>query len=226
MKKLFKALLIILLVLAVAAGGLYVWQKDLIDAWLLARKYTKEDINYQLDEAEKNIENIVEEITSELLDPPADKGQQASSGGNSGQAPSENQQQGGQQSGKTPQGQEQTAPDPDKERIAEIVGSFQGMRTEYENAIEGLKSEAISEYKAAQGSGAKADVVSRYIKKANDMEKEADSRVDSLIAELRDLLKKTGGDTAVADKIVETYASVKNLTKAYYMNQLKENGLI
>ena len=222
MKKLFKALLIILLVLAVVAGGLYVWQKDLIDAWLLARRYTKEDINYQLDEAEKNIENIVEEITSELLDPPADKGQQSSSGGNSGQAPSGNQQQGGQ----TPQGQEQTAPDPDKERIAEIVGSFQGMRTEYENAIEGLKSEAISEYKAAQGSGAKADVVSKYVKKANDMEKEADSRVDSLIAELRELLTKTGSDTAVADKIVETYASVKNLTKAYYMNQLKENGLI
>ncbi len=107
-------------------------------------------------------------------------------------------------------------------RIAEIVTRMYVLKAEYTGAIDGIVSSMKAEYVKLpveqRNRSAKQSIAARYVGQINSMEIQCDAQVNSIVAELRTLLKNNGRDTALADAIMSTYASEKENTKAYYLS--------
>jgi len=52
------------------------------------------------------------------------------------------------------------------------------------------------------------------------LEKECDGEVSAVVSQLQVLLKESGEDQSLVDKVKTVYAEEKSLKKAYYMNEL------
>lgn len=107
-------------------------------------------------------------------------------------------------------------------RIAEIVTRMYVLKSEYTGAIDGIVASMKAEYVLLpveqRNRSAKQSIAARYMAQINSMEIQCDAQVNSIVAELRTLLKNNGRDTALADAIMSTYASEKENTKAYYLS--------
>ena len=50
--------------------------------------------------------------------------------------------------------------------------------------------------------------------------------MDEIVTAMESLIRANGGDMALVDKVVYTYANEKSLKKAWYMSELEKKGLV
>ena len=107
-------------------------------------------------------------------------------------------------------------------RIAELVTKMYVLKSEYTGAIEGvvagMKAEFAQLPAEQRNKSSKIAIAERHMGQINAMEAQCDAQVNSIVTELRKLLKDNGRDAALADAIVSSYETEKANTKAYYLS--------
>lgn len=114
-------------------------------------------------------------------------------------------------------------------RMAEIMAEVYVLRDEYIITLETMYSEAeaaLSKLVNKADNEETASLVSYYLTKANDLELQCDEKIDIIVDEMKKLIKENNGDMGLVDNVIKTYATEKATKKAWYINHLKEKGLI
>ena len=117
-----------------------------------------------------------------------------------------------------------------EQKLAAIMAKFYVLREEYLVKLQNMETTAAAEYYAIPSKNRTNSTLlklgSKYISLATSLEKECDKKMDSLIAELKKLLRANQGDMSLIDTVSYTYSNEKSLKKAWYMAELKKRGLV
>ena len=250
MKRWWKLLLAVTLVLGLVLAGLYWWQRENLKAVKDAVSYTSEELEEKLTENQQAIRDAVESAPEVVVREVTEEERQALRDGSLTQeeltdrlvTPAE---QSGQQvpakAEQTPQAPAETTPTPPAEQpkpaedayqkeLSAIVAKVYVLREEYtitlDNMYEAAKAEYIAMPEAQRTKSNLAKMAGRYLDEATDLEKECDSRMDAIVAEMEKLIRENKGDMSLVDTVVYTYANEKSLKKSWYLSKLEERGLI
>ena len=107
------------------------------------------------------------------------------------------------------------------QKASECVARMYVLKSNFESSLGALYEQAKQDYISvpnSQRSARKTEVVKKVYSQAVALEKECDAQVNIVLAELEDILKKSGEDLSLVDKIRQSYSEEKSLKKAYYMN--------
>lgn len=105
--------------------------------------------------------------------------------------------------------------------VSEYAIKLYGVKAFYLGQIGNLVDRAKAEHKS--GASLKS-LASKYIGEAASLEKEADAGVDNLLEELKSKLDAVGADTSVIDTMKSAYINEKNLKKSYYLSLYQKKG--
>ena len=219
-----KRFFLVLLVLALIIGGLGYWQRNNIEALLLSRKMTQEELADKIvEQQEKTVEisrqagvdvrALTEEereamhkseiSREELIDRIA---------GTQSPSPAE-----------TPT---LDAPEQDpnaalREQLSRLIAEIYVMEAEYTGWLEKANQAAIDDFnalpEAERTSSNKFNIGMKYLSLAKDKEVECDARMSELEDSIRSVLKQLGEQTSLVDEIHSTYLAEKAAKKAYYL---------
>ena len=109
-------------------------------------------------------------------------------------------------------------------RIGELIAEIYILRAEMNSSVEAVVQEALADYRSnADGTKeSKSQFVSKYAGIIEDMEAECDGKMDTIIAEVRQLVEENGGDLTLPDTIYQAYYHEKVLTRASYIARFNE----
>ena len=230
MKK--KILFGVLGVLIIVLGILIVWQRNNIHAVQMAMTMDRESIEQKLEENEQTLKQTMqqyhlqdyafsteeiaalangdmtsEEAIAKLTSGTSDSNLDDPSSPSTSQPSNAN-------------------PEPDssataQDQIQQQVAKMYVLQATFEGKLEQIVQQAIAEYSANAGEVSKQEIVSKHLDEISSLENECDAQVNTVIATLKPLLKETGQNNDLINKIQQTYSNEKSLKKAYYMNQLK-----
>lgn len=128
-----------------------------------------------------------------------------------------------------PQPEPEPQPSESEQRVNALVAEVLVLREEFLIKLDNLQAEAIAAYKAIpseqRDTKTLMNFASGYMSKGLDMEKQCDARIESIVVELEDTLRKNGGDLSLAQTVYDTYMQEKSLKKAWYMAELKKVGI-
>ena len=114
--------------------------------------------------------------------------------------------------------------------LAALIARVYVLQEQYTIALDDMEASAKAEYREmSSGEKKKKNLVKfakRYVTEALDLEKECDAQMDQIVEQMEAILSENGGDTALVDTVIETYASEKSLKKAWYMAELEKRGWI
>lgn len=117
-----------------------------------------------------------------------------------------------------------------QKQLSALVAEAYVLREEYLAALEALEDTARADYNGRTGSdrstSSLAAMVSDYLARATELEKECDGKMDDLVTRLEKLISEHNGDMSMADAVLNTYVNEKSLKKAWYLARLKEKGLV
>lgn len=208
--------LIALAILAAGVFGLYKWQKNNIDAVILATQNSKEELETQLEENDLRFQQMLQDAlanasTVEDLPPPAELLPEEPETPPETEAPVKK--------GPTYQ-----------ELLQAIVDRAYALKNEYVGALQNMEAEARTAYHAIPGDQRTkkrlVEFASTYISKATNLEKDCDKRMDEVINDLEALQKQYGQSLDLVKQVINTYANEKSLKKAWYMAELESRGMV
>ena len=109
---------------------------------------------------------------------------------------------------------------------SECIARMYVLKSNFETRLSALFEEAKAEYVSIPGKGSRElrlSVLKRYYSRIASLESECDSQVDIVLAELDSILKESGENRAIVEKIRQSYSEEKSLRKAYYLNLLNKS---
>ena len=122
--------------------------------------------------------------------------------------------------------QKEAHKDPSKalpQDVQKLVYSLHSLQSQYIGKLDGLAASTRTRFDALpsekRNGSTRASMVKATLSQAIALEDQCDSRVASIIRELRTTLKKHGMDDSVADNAEHYYATQKGLVKAEYMRK-------
>lgn len=132
-----------------------------------------------------------------------------------------------------PQPEPQPEPEPQpsefEQQVNALVAEVLVLREEFLIKLDNLQAAAIADYKAIPADQRDAKTLmsfaSGYMAKGLDMEKQCDARIEAIVVELEEILRKNNGDLNLAQTVYDTYVQEKSLKKAWYMAELKKVGI-
>ena len=114
--------------------------------------------------------------------------------------------------------------------LSALIAKVYVLREEYTMALDDMYNAAKADYKALpKEKRTKRDLMNlagSYLDRANALEAQCDSQMDEIVTAMESLIRANGGDMALVDKVVYTYANEKSLKKAWYMSELEKKGLV
>lgn len=117
-----------------------------------------------------------------------------------------------------------------EKKLNELIAEVYVLREEFLIKLEETQVAAIADYKAIPADQRTtkrvASLVSGYLSKGLDMEKECDAQIARIVLDIEKLLKENGGDVSIAQTVYDTYVEEKSLKKAWYMAELKKRGMM
>jgi len=236
MKKFFKVLGIIFLILIVIVAGLTIWKWDLIKAVYIGYTSTPEEITQKMDEAQETMQKNIEEHTGIKFREPTEEEQALIDSGKVTKAEIFEKilnetiekfiQSGDELSEKDSPGEETPSENSEYNRIVtEYTGKLYAIKGKYISMLNGLISQADSEFHALPKeqwtTSNRSKIISKYIGVAAGYESSCDSEVNSLLSSLTNELKAIGADTSIVSSMKEVYYEEKSLQIAYYTSQMK-----
>ena len=93
------------------------------------------------------------------------------------------------------------------------------MKASYSGQVDGLVSQAKQEYIAGKGKVSKLTIGKKYMGMAGALEAQCDGQMEAILAEIKEELKKTGGDLSLVDEIRAAYKSEKSAKKAALLEE-------
>ena len=248
-KRGWRIFLIILAVLILLAGGLLYRFRAEWEALRLSQKYSAEELEAQLRENAQTVSDAVDvspdasvreptneerealrdgaltqqELIDRLTRDDADTAEKADAEEQPAAPASAN----AAQSAQNPPQAEQTDY---QKQLSALVAEAYVLREEYLAALEALEDTARADYNGRTGSDRStssiAAMVSDYLARATELEKECDGKMDDLVTRMEKLISDHNGDMSMADAVLNTYVNEKSLKKAWYLARLKEKGLV
>lgn len=110
------------------------------------------------------------------------------------------------------------------EEIRLQIAQMYVLKSTFVGKLEAIVAQAKSEFEAlspeARTNDAKVKIVKSKTNQIAALEKECDGEVSAVVSQLQVLLKESGEDQSLVDKVKTVYAEEKSLKKAYYMNEL------
>lgn len=251
MKRRTKIVCGILLAAIIGISALTVWQWNNIRAAFSFVRFSQEELEDKLKENDQKIKDAVDavpEVTirditqeekdalrdgtltqEELIDSlikPAEEVKSEQKPQPEEPKPQEKPEQPPAQKPEEPKLQE---PDYEKE-LAALIAEVYVLREEFLIKLDTLQNEAIAAYKAIPSeertTKTVASLVSGYMSRGLDMEKECDARIETIVLKMETVLQKSGGDLSIAQTVYDTYVEEKSLKKAWYMAELSKRGMI
>lgn len=117
----------------------------------------------------------------------------------------------------------QSQPQKETSKMSELVAELYVLKSTYIARLDGLEAKGKSEYsQTPEGNRTTAwknSMIAKYSGEISAWESECDAKVEGIISQIKEELKKTGGDTSVIKKIRTTYENEKQIKKAQYMNK-------
>jgi len=234
------------------AGGLTAWQWNNISAALSFVRYSQEELEGKLDQNDQAIKDAVQNIPNVTIRDVTQEEKDALKDGTLTQEELiqsliQSEPKPEQKPESKPPKDSQEAPDTEPEqpprqeepeqqkndfetRLNELIAKVYVLREEFLIKLDQTQVAAIADYKAIpadQRTTKKiASLVSGYLSKGLDMEKECDAQIEQIVVEMEALLKENGGDLSIAQTVYDTYVEEKSLKKAWYMAELKKRGMI
>lgn len=229
MKKAWKILWIVLIILAVAAAALLYWQRDNLAALRMAMTYDTQQIAEQMSAQDKALKQQIEtyfpdgirDFTEEEI-AQIEKGEitekqalakiigEAATAAKSAQASSA-------------QTQTPTKEEKEQEIISRYVSQLYAMESEYLGKIEGLISSAKAEYiqkrDGKNNRSLQLSIGAAYTGKLTALEGECDGRVNTLLSQMEAELDAIGADKTILSTIRTAYKNEKTSKRAYYMSK-------
>ena len=111
------------------------------------------------------------------------------------------------------------------QRASECVARMYVLKSNFESRLAALANEAKLDYISvpnSERSARKSEVVKKVYSRAVSLESECDAQVELVLKELDSILRKSGEDRSIVDKIRKSYGEEKSLKKAYYLNLLNK----
>lgn len=102
-------------------------------------------------------------------------------------------------------------------RVQELIARVYLLRSSFSGQLDGLVAEAKAEYvaqKRATGKADKASIASKYIGKGHALEGVCDGQMEALLSDISAELNRIGGDTSLVGQIRSAYSAEKSVKKA------------
>lgn len=214
-----KRFFLVLLVLALIIGGLGYWQRNNIEALLLSRKMTQEELADKITEHQEKTVEISRQAGVDVRALTEDE-RAALNKNEVSREELVDRIAAVQESSPT----ETPSPDSDaalREQLSRLIAEIYVMEAEYTGWLEKANQAAIDDYnalpEAEKTTANKFNIGSLYLSRALDKEKESDERMAGLEDRIRSVLQQLGEPTSLVDEIHSTYLAEKAAKKAYYL---------
>ncbi len=232
MKKVWKIILIIFIILALVIAGVLYWQRDNIAALRMAMTYDTQQIAEQMSEQDKALKQQIEtyfpdgirDFTEEEIamiekGEVTEKQMLAKIVGEAASAKPAPQ--------TAPTAQEPTKAEKEQEIIGRYVSQLYTLEGEYIGRIESLISSALAEYKQKRDGknnrSLQLSIGAAYTGKLTALEGECDGRVNTLLSQMEAELDAIGADKTILSTIRAAYKNEKTTKRAYYMSKYGVN---
>ena len=234
MKKWVKVLICVLAILLVTVSALAIWQRNNISAVFKMLTSDKEQIAQEMNENKEQLEkelqekypSVIDDITAEqeekILRGELTVEEVVAEINKKYEERRTVQQQSSSSSASSSSGNNAAAVD---KLIGDKVIEIYSLKAYYLGQLGQLEAAVKSDYYALPESKrnivGKKELVSKYMGRATSLMGQCDSRVESVLSELKSGLDSYGADTSIIKRIRSAYENEKALKKAYYMSLIK-----
>ena len=220
MKKKKKHGWLVLLVLVLLLGSLCYWQRNNIEALLLSRQMTQEELAEQIVEHQEKTVEISRQAGIDVR-PLTDDEREAMNKNEVSREELIDRIAGAQNSSPADSAAPQDPNAALREELSRLIAEIYVMEAEYTGWLEKANQAAIDDYNALpeadRTTSNKFNIGMKYLSLAKDKEVEADAKMSELESSIRSILQQLGESTAMVDEIHSTYLAEKAAKKAYYL---------
>lgn len=103
--------------------------------------------------------------------------------------------------------------------ISNLVAQIYSLRSSFVGKLDSLIAQAKAEWSA--GGVNKKDFISKYIGLGTSLEGQCDAQFESIISQIKEELKRTGGDESIISELKKAYKNEKTAKKASILSQIK-----
>lgn len=114
------------------------------------------------------------------------------------------------------------------DKISNLIGEIYVLKARFKGELNSVEAWVEDQYrgltkeeKAQKQSPAERAIGQQMFGKVAALESECDSKMKSILSEMKTLLEKTGQDTKIADQIWDAYENEKQITKSSYINRYR-----
>jgi hypothetical protein len=222
-----KILIIVMSALIVLGGAAYLF-RDIIKPILVSAIKTEDEIAKEISNSEQRLQDIIDKSENLSVRGISDDEKKALSEGSITEKELVKK-----ITGKDENNAEEKQPKPLKltpeeynAELSELVAESLVLKTVFESKLTEIEEAARSEYKALPAekrtTGAKANILSKYMDQAQQIEADCDAKIEQIIADTHALVEENGGDKTLPEQIKAEYYNQKALKKAYYISKLKK----
>jgi len=218
MKKVFKILFVILIVILLLLGAFVIWQWDNFSAFTTSVKYAPEELETLVIENENRIDEVFSDLAEDggVLSELTDEEQEKLLSGEMTEEEIERVKE-------VLEAPKNKNNDAAPSRVNEIISRIYVLRAEFVNRLDSLEGEALAEKKTVKKGGLSVSKIlsfaEKYIDKAKSLEADCDSRMEAYLSELKAELERLGQSTSMISEIRSTYKKEKQLKKSQLFNK-------
>lgn len=225
MKKVLKILLIILVLLAIAAGSVAIWQRKNIQSIVLGVKEESIEIEKKRND---NQTNLVDDVNTYMDEPVREMTEEEKRQVEEGKATiSDVYQKIFEEKNEIKAQENQNVNANNAETKDEIISHHMAelyrLQNEFTARAEATIKQGANYYESInahpQDPVARSKTIAHFTPIVRGMERECDAKVEKVISSLKAELQKIGEDTAIIASIRATYANEKQLKLSYYANK-------
>lgn len=216
----------ITLAIIFAVSSLAYWQWENITALKYMLTNSTEENSDMLKESEKVINNIVEKLSDEGLSALPEEAVEMMNNGEltekdaadiiSGKITVDEIKNKNNSTTNTEISNQNTT---ESSNISNLVAQIYSLRSSFVGKLDSLIAQAKAEWSA--GGVNKKDFISKYIGLGTSLEGQCDAQFESIISQIREELKRTGGDESIISELKKAYKNEKTAKKASILSKIK-----
>ena len=210
------------LILIFSISALAYWQWENITALKYMLTNSTEETSQMLKENEKVINNIVEKLSDEGISALPEEAVEMMNNGELTEKDAADI-----ISGKTTidevknkkNNTDESQANSEASNISNLVAQIYSLRSSFVGKLDSLIAQAKAEWSA--GGVNKKDFISKYIGLGTSLEGQCDAQFESIISQIKEELKRTGGDESIISELKKAYKNEKTAKKASILSQIK-----
>lgn len=210
------------IILIFSISALAYWQWENITALKYMLTNSTEETSQMLKENEKVINNIIEKLSEEGISALPEEAVEMMNNGELTEKDAADI-----ISGKTTidevknkkNNTDESQANTEASNISNLVAQIYSLRSSFVGKLDSLIAQAKAEWTA--GGVNKKDFISKYIGLGTSLEGQCDAQFESIISQIKEELKRTGGDESIISELKKAYKNEKTAKKASILSQIK-----